>query len=315
MRPSRSGCRSPMRPTVSSGSSPVRARGCCCTSPRTTGTRLRRPRATTGCEHFDVRSVADRSAARAALPKDLSRTAYIGDALPELAAWGVRAVNPPALVRRLDYVRAAKTPYELVCLREANRLGALGHQAAAEAFRAGASEFEIELAFLRACGQREQELPYNPIIALNEGGAVLHYQVLAAAAAAGALFAADRCRRRVRRLRQRHHPHLLGRGSGLRRADPAHGPDAAEPVRPGTRRGRLARHSPGRTRGHRRGPARCGPDPVLGRGGARHAASRASSCRTASGTSWVWRCTTWAASWPPPRAGTSSVPRGTRTCA
>ena len=114
------------------------------------------------------------------LPKDLSRTAYIGDALPELAAWGVRAVNPPALVRRLDYVRAAKTPYELVCLREANRLGALGHQAAAEAFRAGASEFEIELAFLRACGQREQELPYNPIIALNEGGAVLHYQVLAA---------------------------------------------------------------------------------------------------------------------------------------
>jgi Xaa-Pro dipeptidase len=129
-------------------------------------------------EHFDVRSVADRSAARAELPKDLSRTAYIGDALPELTAWGVRALNPPALVRRLDYVRAAKTPYELVCLREANRLGALGHQAAAEAFRAGASEFEIELAFLRACGQREQELPYNPIIALNAGGAVLHYQVL-----------------------------------------------------------------------------------------------------------------------------------------
>ncbi len=46
------------------------------------------------------------------------------------------------------------------------------------AFQAGASEFEIELAFLRACGLREQELPYNPIVALNEGGAVLHYQVL-----------------------------------------------------------------------------------------------------------------------------------------
>ena len=47
-----------------------------------------------------------------------------------------------------------------------------------EAFADGASEFEIELAFLQACGQREQELPYNPIIALNEGAAVLHYQVL-----------------------------------------------------------------------------------------------------------------------------------------
>jgi len=127
---------------------------------------------------LDLRSAPDRAAARAQLPKDLSRTAYIGDAIPELATWGVRAVNPPALVRHLDYVRAVKTPYELVCLREANRLGVLGHQAAAAAFRGGASEFEIELAFLRACGMREQELPYNPIIALNEGGAVLHYQVL-----------------------------------------------------------------------------------------------------------------------------------------
>jgi len=134
--------------------------------------------------HFDVHSIADRAAARGLLPKDLSKLAYIGDAIPELAAWGVQHVNPPRLMRRLDYVRAAKTPYELVCLREANRLGALGHRAAAQAFADGASEFEIELAFLKACGQREQELPYNPIIALNEGGAVLHYQVLERAAPA-----------------------------------------------------------------------------------------------------------------------------------
>jgi Xaa-Pro dipeptidase len=87
-------------------------------------------------------------------------------------------VNPPGLVTRLDFDRAAKTPYELVCLREASRLGALGHLAARKAFDAGASEYEIELAFLAACGQREQELPYNPIIALNKGAAVLHYQVL-----------------------------------------------------------------------------------------------------------------------------------------
>ncbi len=127
---------------------------------------------------FDLRSVPDRAAARGQLPKDLSGCAYIGDPLPDLGAWGLGAINPPALMRRLDYARAAKTPYELVCLREASRLGALGHRAAAGAFRAGASEFEIELAFLGACGLREQELPYNPIIALNAGGAVLHYQVL-----------------------------------------------------------------------------------------------------------------------------------------
>jgi Xaa-Pro dipeptidase len=128
--------------------------------------------------HFDVRTARDRAAARAQLPADLSRAAYVGDAFTELAAWGVAAVNPPALMRRLDYARARKSPYELECLREASRLGALGHRAAAAAFEGGASEFEIELAFLEACGLREQELPYNPIIALNAGGAVLHYQVL-----------------------------------------------------------------------------------------------------------------------------------------
>ena len=128
--------------------------------------------------HFEVHIVATRAAARAALPADLGRAAYIGDPLPQLTAWGVGAINPGHLMRRLDYARAAKTPYELLCLREASRLGAHGHLAAASAFRAGASEFEIELAFLGACGQREQELPYNPIVALNCSAAVLHYQVL-----------------------------------------------------------------------------------------------------------------------------------------
>jgi Xaa-Pro dipeptidase len=128
--------------------------------------------------HFDVVVAADAAAARAALPADLSRAAYIGDATAEISAWGPGAINPRNLMRRLDYDRAVKSPYELLCMRAANRLGALGHLAATRAFEAGASEFEIELKFIAACGLREQELPYNPIIALNEGGAVLHYQVL-----------------------------------------------------------------------------------------------------------------------------------------
>jgi Xaa-Pro dipeptidase len=128
--------------------------------------------------HFELRVAADPGEARAALPQDLSRAAYLGDVTPEAKSWGLAALNPRELMQRLDFERAAKTPYELVCLRAANRLGARGHLAALGAFEAGASEFEIELAFLAACGLREQELPYNPIIALNEGGAVLHYQVL-----------------------------------------------------------------------------------------------------------------------------------------
>ncbi len=127
--------------------------------------------------HFDIRVASDHKSARAALPSDLSRAAFIGEAFAELTIFGVGAINPEHLLARLDFPRARKNEYEIACLREANTMGARGHVAAARAFREQASEFEIGLAFMRAAAQRERHLPYNPIIALNEGGAVLHYQV------------------------------------------------------------------------------------------------------------------------------------------
>jgi Xaa-Pro dipeptidase len=125
---------------------------------------------------FEVRPVRDRSSARDALPDDLGGFAFLGEAAG-FEGWGFGAINPQALVAHLDFERARKSPYELACLRGASRLGARGHLAAQRAFFAGASEYAIGLAYLEAMAQREQELPYNPIIALNEGGAVLHYQV------------------------------------------------------------------------------------------------------------------------------------------
>ena len=59
---------------------------------------------------FEVVTVRSRAEARAALPGDLSRHAWIGDALPELPAWGLGAVNPPGLMARLDHARAARPP-------------------------------------------------------------------------------------------------------------------------------------------------------------------------------------------------------------
>lgn len=127
---------------------------------------------------FEVVIVNSKDQARAALPRDLGKTAWIGDALPDLLGWGVGSINPPDLSRRLDFTRACKTPYEIACLAEANRIGALGHAAAERCFHGGGSEYEIHQAFASACGQREQELPYNAIVALNEAASVLHYQVL-----------------------------------------------------------------------------------------------------------------------------------------
>src|SRR5215831_11166548 len=90
---------------------------------------------------FEIVSCATREAARTALPKDLARTAFIGAPFPELLSWGPAAINPEHLIAQLDYGRAAKTPYEIACLREANRIGMRGHAAAERAFRGGGSEF------------------------------------------------------------------------------------------------------------------------------------------------------------------------------
>lgn len=107
----------------------------------------------------------------------LGRVAFVG---PEPFAAGAPAgsLNPPELLKKLHYDRAVKTPYELECMRRATALGVRGHRAAVAAFRRGASEYEAHLRYLEACAQREEELPYNNIVAYNENTAVLHYQHL-----------------------------------------------------------------------------------------------------------------------------------------
>jgi Xaa-Pro dipeptidase len=87
-------------------------------------------------------------------------------------------INPAELLTRLHYDRAVKTDYELECMRRANELGARGHRAALAVFRRAGSEYEAHMSYLEACTQREEELPYNNIVAYNENSAVLHYQHL-----------------------------------------------------------------------------------------------------------------------------------------
>jgi Xaa-Pro dipeptidase len=108
---------------------------------------------------------------------NLGRVAFIG---PEAALPGadLKTLNPPDLLARLSYDRAVKTPYELECIRRANELGARGHGAALEAFRRGGSEYNAHMSYLEACLVREEEMPYNNIVAYNENAAVLHYQHL-----------------------------------------------------------------------------------------------------------------------------------------
>ncbi|WP_306589661.1 Xaa-Pro dipeptidase [Geothrix sp. 21YS21S-4] len=105
----------------------------------------------------------------------VTRAAYIGSETDRAATARLEA-NPAELTARLDWHRTNKSEYEVRCIEEATVLAARGHLAAKAAFLAGATELEIHHAYVQAAGVADQDLPYGNIVALNEKGAILHYE-------------------------------------------------------------------------------------------------------------------------------------------
>jgi Xaa-Pro dipeptidase len=103
-----------------------------------------------------------------------AKHAWIGPA--ELQPLPAEHTNPQALINHLHFSRIQKTDYEVHCVKQANQQALQGHAAAKEAFFAGASEYEIHMAYLAACDANEHHMPYGNIVALNENPSVLHYQ-------------------------------------------------------------------------------------------------------------------------------------------
>ncbi len=103
-----------------------------------------------------------------------NRTAFVGERQP--GNLSIASVNPALLLNHLHFHRAYKSEFEVHCMKAATELAVTGHRAARDAFRAGGSEFEIHMAYLAASRQTSDALPYGNIVALNEHGAVLHYQ-------------------------------------------------------------------------------------------------------------------------------------------
>jgi Xaa-Pro dipeptidase len=124
--------------------------------------------------HFRLRALPTGRAALTELQALSGRIAWLGEPEPPDPAW---QANPPQLIDHLEQARCHKTAWEIGCLREATRIGVTGHLAAEHAFRAGASEFDIHLAYLTTVRQTDEELPYPSIVGLNEHAATLHYQL------------------------------------------------------------------------------------------------------------------------------------------
>lgn len=128
--------------------------------------------------HFDVVLLTQANAVEKHLPYDKVKYAYVGEYIEVAEALGFDLVNPDRVLHYLHYHRAYKTDYEMACMREANKLAVTGHRAAELAFRQGLSEFDINLAYLCAIRQGENQVPYNNIIALNKNASILHYMTL-----------------------------------------------------------------------------------------------------------------------------------------
>ena len=128
-------------------------------------------------DEFEIVIIRKPEEALQHLPANPARCAILGEALSALGEYVPN--NPAAVVNYLEYHRAYKTGYEIGMMREATRVGVRGHLAAEAAFRAGACEFDIHMAYCTAARQDANELPYHNIIALNEHAAVLHYTELA----------------------------------------------------------------------------------------------------------------------------------------
>jgi len=134
------------------------------------------PDATYFMSSLDVRRIDEPDTS--ALAASAKRIAWVGEDTARATKLGIApdAQNPSPLVAELDRGRILKTPYEVACLAEANRIAALGHEAVRKAFEGGArSELELHLAFLGATRQDDQETPYKNIVALGRNGAVLHH--------------------------------------------------------------------------------------------------------------------------------------------
>lgn len=129
-------------------------------------------------EFFHIKILTKASDVDKLLPYDKKDFAYIGSQVEVAKALGFEEINPEPLLNYFHYHRAYKTAYELVCLRQSNTLAVTAHSAAKKAFLSGATEYEIQQAYLSSIGYTTNETPYGNIVALNKNCSVLHYMAL-----------------------------------------------------------------------------------------------------------------------------------------
>ena len=101
-------------------------------------------------EFFDIKILAKASEVDKLLPYDKKAFAYIGAHIEVAKALGFEHINPEPMINYLHFHRAYKTSYEQECMRRSNAIAVKGHKAAKAAFFDGASEYDIQHAYLKS---------------------------------------------------------------------------------------------------------------------------------------------------------------------
>ena len=125
--------------------------------------------------HFDIQVITQFEQALDYFPENTPQVALLGESTRLTAKLDNAIQNPETLLNAIYWQRAYKSGYEIESMQQANHQAAFAHQVAENAFRQGQSELQIHLAYLKASGRLEHQMPYGNIVALNNHGSILHY--------------------------------------------------------------------------------------------------------------------------------------------
>jgi len=126
-------------------------------------------------EFFDISYYNSLDAMKSVLSSNLKNTCLLGEEVSRFKDYSFKSINDENVINYIHYHRCYKSKYEVACMREANKIAAIAHLAARDAFLNGASELETHFAYLDSINYRESEVPYENIVAFDESSAILHY--------------------------------------------------------------------------------------------------------------------------------------------
>lgn len=126
-------------------------------------------------EFFDISYYNNLEDMKKSLPSNLSNTCFLGEEYQRFENFGFKSLNDKRVIDYIHFSRTIKSDYEIECMKKANEIAGIAHHAAKKAFLEGKSELQTHLAYLNSINYRENEVPYENIVAFDEAGAILHY--------------------------------------------------------------------------------------------------------------------------------------------